>query len=111
MARGSVKYGSMDNLQLRASTYYVPDILWSSYSDAGGTIPISEDLEAQLSGRVGAGGSNGLNPLTGQPFSTFWAGGRAEAIWGRISQWRGYRQAGGAAVGRSPYGIWIGYTK
>ena len=77
MALGSVKYGSMDNLQLRASTYYVPDILWSSYSDAGGTIPISEDFKVQLSGQFAVQGSNGLNLLTGQPFSTFWAGGRA----------------------------------
>jgi hypothetical protein len=111
MALGSVKYGSMDNLQLRASTYYVPDILWSSYSDAGGTIPISEDFKVQLSGQFAVQGSNGLNLLTGQPFSTFWAGGRAEAIWGPISLWGGYTQTGSAAAWRSPYGIWIGYTK
>jgi outer membrane OprD family porin len=111
MALGSVKYGSMDKLQLRTSTYYVPDILWSSYSDAGGTIPISEDFEVRLSGQFAVQGSNGLNLLTGQPFGTFWGGARAEAIWGPISLWGVYTQTGSAAAWQSPYGIWIGYTK
>ena len=111
MALGSVKYGSMDNLQLRASTYYVPDILWSTYGDAGGTIPVSEDFTVRLSSQFAVQGSNGLNLLTGQSFSTFWAGGRADAIWGPLTMWAAYTQTGNAAAWRSPYGIWIGYTK
>jgi hypothetical protein len=111
MALGSVKYGSMDKLQLRTSTYYVPDILWSSYSDAGGTIPISEDFKVQLAGQFAVQGSNGLNLLTGQPFGTFWGGARAQAIWGPFSLWGAYTQTGSAAAWKSPYGIWIGYNK
>lgn len=111
MALGSVKYGSLDKLQLRTSTYYVPDILWSSYSDAGGTIPITEDFKIALSSQFAVQGSNGLNLLTGKPFSTFWVGARATAIWGPIALWGVYTQTGSAAQWRSPYGIWIGYTK
>jgi hypothetical protein len=111
MALGSVKYGSMDKLQLRTSTYYVPDILWSSYTDAGGTIAISEDFKLQLAGQFAVQGSNGLNLLTGQPFSTFWGGARAEAIWGPFSLRGAYTQTGSAAAWKSPYGIWIGYNK
>lgn len=111
MALGSVKYGSMDNLQLRTSTYYVPDILWSSYSDAGGIIPISEDFKVRLAGQFAVQGSNGLNLLTGQSFGTFWGGGRADAIWGPFTLWGVYTQTGSAAAYMTPYGIWIGYTK
>ncbi len=55
----------MSDLQVRASTYYVPDILWSSYGDVGGTIKVNEDLRVQLAGQFAAQGSNGLNLLTG----------------------------------------------
>ena len=107
----SAKYGSMDKLQLRTSTYYVPDILWSSYSDAGGTIAIGSGVKLQLAGQFAVQGSNGLNLLTGHPFGTFWAGVRAEAEWGPIGLYGAYTQVGSAAQWRSPYGIWIGYNK
>ena len=107
----SVKYGTMDALQLRASTYYVPNILWSSYGDAGGTIPINEQLKFVLAGQFAAQGSNGANLLTGQSFSTFWGGFRADAIWGPFDFRLSYQQVGSAAAWRSPYGIYIGYNK
>jgi len=111
MALGSVKYGNTDRLQLRASTYYVPDILWSSYGDAGGTIPVSDSFKIRLMGQFAVQGSNGLNLLTGKSFSTFWGGGRVDAIWGPMTLTLAYTQTGSAAAWRSPYGIWIGYTK
>lgn len=107
----SVKYGSMDKVQLRASSYYVPDILWSSYGDAGGTIPISDSFTIKLAGQFAAQGSNGRDFLTGKPFSTFWAGMRADALWGPMLLWLTYTQVGSSAPWRSPYGIWIGYNK
>ncbi|OYY41654.1 MAG: hypothetical protein B7Y57_13450 [Rhodospirillales bacterium 35-66-84] len=76
----SVKYGNMNEVQVRASTYYVPDILWSSYADVGGTIKVNGDLRVQLAGQFAVQGSNGMNLLTGQPFSTFWGGFRAATI-------------------------------
>ncbi|MDB5486916.1 MAG: hypothetical protein JWQ58_631 [Reyranella sp.] len=107
----SAKYGSMNELQVRASTYYVPDILWSSYADAGGTIKVNEDLRIQLAGQFAVQGSNGLNLLTGQPFSTFWGGFRADAFWGPLAFRLSYTQIGSAAAWRAPYGIFIGYNK
>jgi hypothetical protein len=107
----SVKYGSMNDLQIRASTYYVPDILWSSYADVGGTIKVDEDLRLQLAGQFAAQGSNGMNLLTGQPFSTFWGGFRADAFWGPMGFRLSYTQIGSAANWRNPYGIFIGYNK
>lgn len=107
----SAKYGSMNDLQVRASTYYVADILWSSYADVGGTIKVNDDLLVVLAAQFGVQGSNGLNLLTGQPFSTFWGGFRADAFWGPMAFRVSYTQVGSAAAWRSPYGIFIGYNK
>ena len=107
----SAKYGSMDRLRLRTSVYYVPDILWSSYGDAGGTIGISDHLKLRMAGQVAVQGSNGLNLLTGEPFSTFWAGARLDARWGPFTLTGAYTQVGSSAAWQSPYGIWIGYNK
>jgi len=107
----SVKYGSMNDLQVRASTYYVPDILWSSYADVGGTIKVNDDLRVALAAQFAVQGSNGLNLLTGTPFSTFWGGFRADAFWGPLAFRLSYTQIGSAAAWRAPYGIFIGYNK
>lgn len=107
----SVKYGSMNDVQVRASTYFVPDILWSSYADAGGVIEVNRDLRVRLTGQFAVQGSNGLNLLTGRPFSTFWGGFRADAVWGPMAFRLSYTQIGSAAAWRSPYGIFIGYNK
>ena len=111
MALFSAKYGSMNDLQVRASTYYVPDILWSSYADVGGTIKENEDLRVQLAAQFAVQGSNGMNLLTGQSFSTFWGGFRADAFWGPMAFRVSYTQIGSAAAWRNPYGIFIGYNK
>jgi hypothetical protein len=111
MALFSAKYGSMSDLQVRASTYYVPDILWSSYGDVGGTIKVIDDLRVALAAQFAVQGSNGLNLLTGTPFSTFWGGFRADAFWGPMAFRVSYTQIGSAANWRNPYGIFIGYNK
>ncbi len=90
----SVKYGSMNEVQVRASTYFVPDILWSSYGDVGGTIKVNEDLRSQLAAQFAVQGSNGMNLLTGTPFSTFWGGFRADAFWGPLAFRVSYTQIG-----------------
>lgn len=111
MALFSAKYGSMESLQLRASAYLVPDILWSSYGDAGGTIRLNERLQVRLAGQFAVQGSNGLNLLTGRPFVTVWGGVRADAIWGLFALRLSFTQIGAGAAWRSPYGIFIGYNK
>lgn len=111
MMLASLKYGDMEKLSLRLSTYVVPDILWSSYADAGGTIAIDDTLKLQLSAQLAVQGSTGANLLTDEPFSTFWAGGQATASWGPFSLWLAYTQTGSSAAWQAPYGIWIGYNK
>lgn len=111
MLLGSLKYGDLSKLRLRAAAYVVPDIMWSSYGDAGGTIALTDDLTLRLQGQVAVQGSTGANLLTGEPFSTFWAGGQADLLWGPLSLRLAYTQVGTAARWRSPYGVWIGYNK
>jgi hypothetical protein len=122
----SARYQSPDGLLLRASTYYVPNILWSTYGDAGHTIAISDAFRLRLAGQFAVQGSNGLNLLTagteqspsgavtltpGTPYSTFWAGARVDALWGPFIITGAYTQVGSAAAWRSPYGVYIGFNK
>lgn len=107
----SLKYGTVDDLRLRASVYYVPDILTSSYGDIVKTFDIIDDLKFRFASNVMVQGSNGLNLLTGQPFSTWSAGVRTDLLWKEFSLWGAYTQTGSAAAYRTPYGQWIGYTK
>ena len=111
MALGSVKYGTPDKLQLRASSYVVPDILWSSYGDVGQTFPLSDSFLVRLAGQFAVQGSTGENLLTGVPFGTFWGGLRADAVWGPMTVSAAYTQVGSSSPWRAPYGIWIGYNK
>ena len=113
MVLASLKYGdpTKDALAARASAYIVPDILWSSYYDATGVIPIAEDFKVRLSGQFMVQGSTGANLLTGHPFGTFTVGGKVDAIWGPIMLTGAFMQTGSAAEYRTPYGIFIGYNK
>ena len=107
----SLKYGAVDDLRLRASVYYVPDILTSTYGDIVKTFTIVDDLKFRFASNVMVQGSNGLNLLTGRPFSTWSAGVRTDLLWKEFSLWGAYTQTGSAAAYRTPYGQWIGYTK
>jgi hypothetical protein len=113
MLLGSLKYGdpAKDAFAARGSAYIVPDILWSSYYDATGVVPITEDLKVRLSGQFMVQGSTGANLLTGHPFGTFVAGGEINAIWGPFMFTGAFMQTGSAADYRTPYGIFIGYNK
>ncbi|TAJ71597.1 MAG: outer membrane porin, OprD family, partial [Gallionellaceae bacterium] len=111
MALVSLKYGDANKLALRGMYYLVPDVLWSSYYDAVGTIAIDESLKVKLYGQFGVQGSDGLNLLTGTPFSTFMVGLKADVIWGPLTLTGGYMQIGKASDYKTPYGIFIGYNK
>jgi len=107
----SVRYGDPRRFAFRSSAYYVPDILWSHYTDAVGIIPLAEDLSVRLAGQFMVQGSNGRNLLTGSPFGTFVGGARVDANWGPFTLYGSYMQVGSAAEYRSPYGIFIGFNK
>ena len=107
----SLRYGNPGDLAFRTSTYYVPDILWSSYTDAIKVIPLTDDLTVRLFGQFMVQGSNGRDFLTGKPFSTFVAGSRVDTTWGPFTLYGTFMQVGSAAEYRTPYGVFIGVNK
>lgn len=107
----SLKYGSLDDLRLRGSVYYVPDILTSSYGDFGKTVALSDRLKFRVESNVMAQGSKGLDLPTSQPFSTWSAGARVTLLLDDFTLWGAYTHTGNTAAYRAPYGQWIGYTK
>ena len=110
MLLGTLRYGDLETVGARASVYHVADILTSGYADGAATFSIADDLRVRLMGQFMVQGSNGTRRLTGQSFSTFVAGGRANLIWGPLSLFGVYTQTGSTAAYRAPYGVWIGYT-
>jgi hypothetical protein len=107
----SLRYGNSGDFALRTSSYYVPDILWSSYTDAIKAIPLTDDLTVRLFGQFMVQGSNGRDLLTGKPFGTFVAGGRVDTTWGPFTLYGAFMEVGSATEYRSPYGIFIGVNK
>jgi len=111
MGLTTVRYGDPSRFSVRSSAYYVPDILWSNYTDVIGIVPIAEDLSVRLAGQFMVQGSNGRNLLTGKPFGTFIGGGRFDVNWGPFALYGSAMQVGSAAEYRSPYGVFIGFNK
>lgn len=107
----SLRYGNPGDFAFRTSSYYVPDILWSSYTDAIKVIPLTDDLTVRLFGQFMVQGSNGRDLLTGKPFGTFVAGSRVDTTWGPFTLYGTFMQVGSAAEYRSPYGVFIGVNK
>lgn len=107
----SLRYGNPTDFAFRTSSYYVPDILWSSYTDAVKVIPLADDLSVRLFGQFMVQGSNGRDLLTGKPFGTFVGGARVDTNWGPFTLYGTFMQVGSAAEYRSPYGIFIGVNK
>lgn len=100
----------MRDLALRFSSYHVPDILNSTYADASWLTPLSDTYKLRLGGQAMAQASTGSNALTGNEFST-WAGGiKADLIAGGATATLGYTQIGRGAAYRANYGGWQGYT-
>lgn len=108
---GRLTYTPQDNLQLRSSVYYVPDILTSNYNEVLWSYPLSDSVTVRLASNFMVQGSNGSNELTDAPFSTWSAGARSDVTWDWATFSAIYTQTGSAADYRTPYGRWIGYTK
>ena len=103
--------GPTDDLKLRASTYVVPDILWSSYADFAWLTPPIGTSRLKLAGQFMYQQSIGNDLLTGDAFDTWAAGVRADLPVGPLTLVAGFTRIGDNAAYRSPYGIWPGYTK
>jgi hypothetical protein len=107
---GSLSYSPVKDFTARLSSYHVPNILTSTYTDFVWLAPLWGAFKIRVGGQFMYQGSTGSNLLTGSSFDT-WAGGtQADLIWGPITASLAYTQTGRGAAYRAPYGSWAGYT-
>lgn len=99
-----------DELDLRFSSYHVPDILDSTYADAVWRTPLSAAYKLRLGAQAMVQSSTGDDALTGSSFRTWSGGVKADLIAGRATATVSYNQTGRGAAYRTPYGSWAGYN-
>jgi hypothetical protein len=107
---GGLRYSPMKDVDLRLSSYYVPNILGSTYADAAWLMPLGGDYKLRLSGQGMYQTSNGDDNLTGSSFDTWAVGIKGDLIRGPATLTLVYNQTGRGAAYRSSYGSWAGYT-
>lgn len=107
---GSLTYSPVKDFTARLSSYHVPNILTSTYTDFIWLRPLSNALKLQFGGQFMVQSSTGANLLTGSSFDTWSGGAKADLIWGPITASIAYTQTGTGAAYRTPYGSWAGYT-
>ena len=99
-----------EDLLWRLSSYYVPNVLSSTYADASWLTPLSATYKLRLGAQAMVQTSVGDNLLTGNGFST-WSGGlKAELLSGGTTLSLGYQQTGSGSAYQTPYSGWAGYT-
>ncbi len=96
--------------KVRLSSYYVPDILTSSYADVTWLTTLSPSYKLRLGAQAMYQSSNGSNALTGSSFGTGVGGAKVDLIAGPATFTVAYNQTGRGANYQSPYGGWAGYT-
>ena len=106
----SLSYSPAKDLTARFSSYYVPNILTSTYTDFDWLRPLSAGLKLRVGGQFMYQSSTGDNLLTGSSFDTWSGGAKADLIWGPITGSIAYTQTGTGAAYKTPYGGWAGYT-
>lgn len=100
----------MKELQWKFSTYYVPNILSSTYVDTSWLTPLSPDYQLRLGAQAMYQTAVGENLLLGTEFSN-WSGGiKADLIAGPATLTTVYQQTGSDANYQTPYAGWAGYT-
>jgi len=107
---GSLSYSPAKDFTARLSSYHVPDILTSTYTDFAWLVPLSAPLKIRIGGQFMYQGSTGANLLTGSSFDTWVGGTKADLIFGPITASIAYNQTSRGAAYRTPYGGWAGYT-
>jgi hypothetical protein len=107
---GGIKFTPAKDLDLRLSSYHVPDILTSTYGDVVWLTPLSADYKLRLGAQAMYQTSNGDDHLTGSSFDTWSAGAKGDVIRGPATLTVAYTQTGTGDTYRSPYGSWAGYT-
>ena len=107
---GSLSYSPVKDFTARLSSYHVPNILTSTYSDFVWLVPLWDPFQIRVGGQFMYQGSTGANLLTGSSFDTWAGGAKADLIWGPVIASVAYTQTGRGAAYRTPYGSWAGYT-
>ena len=107
---GSLGYSPVKGLTARLSSYHVPNILTSTYTDLVWLAPLWGGFKLQLGGQFMYQGSTGSNLLTGSPFDTWAGGAQADLIWGPITASIALTRIGKGSDYRTPFGGWAGYT-
>jgi hypothetical protein len=98
------------DLRWQLSSYYVPNVLSSTYADTSWLTPLNEDYKLRLGGQAMLQTSVGDNLLTGSSFSTWSGGVKAELIRGGATATLVYQQTGSQQAYQTPYSGWAGYT-
>jgi len=107
---GSLSYSPVRDFAARLSSYHVPNILTSTYSDFAWLVPLWNPFQIRVGGQFMYQGSTGANLLTGSSFEAWAGGAKADLIWGPATASVAYTQTGRGAAYRTPYGGWAGYT-
>ncbi len=97
-------------LNWRLSSYYVPNVLSSTYADASWLTPLSGAYQLRLGAQAMVQRGVGEQLLTGSSFST-WSGGlKADLTSGGATATLAYQQTGSGSAYQTPYSGWAGYT-
>jgi hypothetical protein len=107
---GTVGYSPLPGLKARLSSYHVPNIIQSTYSDVVWLTPLSNTTQLRLGAQFMFQSSAGDNLLTGASFDTWSGGAKADVIVGPFTGSVAYTQTDRDSFYRSPYGSWAGYT-
>jgi len=100
----------LKDLRLRLSSYYVPNVLSSTYGDATWLTTIAEGTRLRLGAQAMYQTSVGDDLLTGSSFSTYSAGIKADLMPGDATLTLAYQQTGRGSKYNTPYASWAGYT-
>ena len=98
------------DLDLRLSSYYVPNVLSSTYADVAWTTALSDSVKLRLGGQTMYQTSVGDNLLTGTAFSTNSNGVKVDLLPGAATLTLAYQQTGRGSKYNTPYSGWAGYT-
>jgi outer membrane porin, OprD family len=107
---GGLSYAPGKDIELRLSSYHVPNILTSTYGDASWVTALTAEHKLRLGGQVMYQTSTGDNLLNGTSFHAASGGLMADLMRGPATLSLAYTQTASDAAYQSPYGTWPGYT-
>jgi outer membrane porin, OprD family len=100
----------LKDLKLRLSSYYVSNVISSTYADATWSTPIDDGVTLRLGGQAMYQTSVGDKLLTGSAFSTNSIGLKLDYLSGPTILTLAYQQTGRGSKYQTPYSSWAGYT-